>query len=243
MNDNNSALSLNQIYNGNCLEIMQAIPNESVDLIVTDPPYRTTPRGRGQGQTTTSGGIFKSTLGKQGKMFDYNDIKPTEYLPEFYRVLKDGTHCYVMTNNKNLLDICNTAVGCGFKFIKCLIWDKGNKVMGTHYMSQFEYIVFLRKGKSKNINNCGTPDILYVPNKKMRSADGKNIHNTEKPVPLMMILVENSSNVGDLVLDPFVGIGSTCIASKTLRRNFIGIDIEKRFCNVTNERLEATKVI
>ena len=169
--------------------------------------------------------------------------KATEYLLEFYRVLKDGTHCYVMTNNKNLLDICNTAVDCGFKFIKCLIWDKGNKVMGTHYMSQFEYIVFLRKGKSKNINNCGTPDILCVPNRKMRSADGKNIHNTEKPVPLMLTLVENSSNEGDLVLDPFVGIGSTCIACKTLRRNFIGIDIEKRFCNVTNERLEATKVI
>ena len=236
MIDNNTATSLNQIYNGDCLEIMKAIPNESIDLIITDPPYRTTSRG----DNGSSGGMLKSTIAKQGKMFSYNDIKPTEYLSEFYRVLKDGTHCYVMTNNKNLLDICNTAIGCGFKFIKTLIWDKGNKVMGTHYMSQYEYIVFLRKGKSKNINSCGTSDILKVPNKKMKSPDGKNVHNTEKPVELMEILVENSSQAGDIVLDPFAGIGSTCIACKKLSRNFIGMEIDKMFCDVARQRLEAT---
>lgn len=73
-----------------------------------------------------------------GKVFQHNDIKPKEYIPELYRILKDGSHCYIMTNYVNLYEILTVAKENGFHFIKSLIWNKGNKIMGQAYMSQFE---------------------------------------------------------------------------------------------------------
>ena len=83
---------------GDCLVEMQNIPDKSIDLIVTDPPYRLTSRG----SSGTMSGYWASSLSKQGKVFENNDIDIEEYLPQFYRVLKDGTHCYIMTNQSNL---------------------------------------------------------------------------------------------------------------------------------------------
>lgn len=221
----------------NCLNIMHDLPNESIDLIVTDPPYRVTPRGN----HGNSGGMLKERNAMKGIIFDYNDIKPQEYLPEFYRLLKDGSHLYIMSNHVNLQNILNTATECGFKFIKSLIWNKGNKIMGQYYMSQFEYILFFRKGKGKKINHCGTSDILNIPNKKTKDQNGKNIHDTEKPIDLMYILVSNSSLEDEIVLDPFMGVGSTGIACKKLNRKFIGVEIDEHYFNIAKERIEEVK--
>lgn len=191
------------IYNKNCLEVFKQIPSESIDLVVIDPPYPTTSRGN----SGTAGGMLAKEINMKGKVFNYNNIKPKEYIPELFRVLKDGTHCYIMSNHINLKEILNTAIETGFNFVKSLIWKKDNKIMGQFYMSQFEYILFFRKGKAKRINNCGTSDVLEIPNKKTKDENGKNIHDTEKPVQLMKILVENSSNENDIVLDCFMGVG------------------------------------
>jgi len=222
------------LYNDNCLEIFKTIPNESIDLIVTDPPYKTMPRGN----TGSAGGIFTKKINMQGRVFAHNDIDCSEYAPEFYRILKDGTHCYVMTNHINLIHMLNTFTDNGFHFIKSLIWNKGNKIMGQFYMSQYEYILFFRKGKGIKINNCGTSDILSIPNKKTKDEDGKNLHDTEKPVELMRILVENSSQAGQTVLDPFMGIGSTGVACINTNRNFIGIELDENYFNIAKERIE-----
>lgn len=222
------------IYNKDCLEVLKNIPNESVDLIATDPPYPTTSRG----SAGNSGGMLQKDINKKGKVFTYNNINCKEYAPEFYRVLKDGSHCYVMTNHINLIDMLNTFTNVGFHFIKSLIWDKGNKIMGQYYMSQFEYILFFRKGRGKRINNCGTSDILSVPNKKTKDENGKNIHDTEKPIGLMEILINNSSQENELVLDPFMGVGSTGIASIKNNRNFLGIEIDENYFNIAKSRLE-----
>lgn len=147
-----------------------------------------------------------------------------------------------MTNHINLIHMLNTFTNCGFHFIKSLIWDKGNKIMGQYYMSQFEYILFFRKGKGIKINNCGTSDILRVPNIKLKRDDGTNFHDTEKPVELMKILIENSTKVGDVVLEPFMGIGSTCVASKQLGRDYIGCEIDKDYFEVCQKRLEDVKL-
>lgn len=132
----------------------------------------------------------------------------------------------------------NTFTECGFHFIKSLIWDKGNKIMGQYYMSQFEYILFFRKGKGVKINNCGTGDILRVPNIKSKDENGKNLHDTEKPVELMQILVENSSKENDVVIDPFMGIGSTGLACVNTNRRFIGIELDKNYYNIAKSRLD-----
>lgn len=81
-------------------------------------------------------------------------------------------------------------------------------------MSQFEYILFFRKGKGVKINNCGTNDILSFPKKKSKDETGRNLHDTEKPVELMKVLIENSSQISDIIFEPFAGIGATCIAAK-----------------------------
>lgn len=221
-------------FNDDVLEIMKLMDNESVDLIVTDPPYRTTSRG-GNGN---SGGMCKKKEFKSGKVFTHNTIKPQEYIPEFYRILKEGTHCYIMTNHVNLYEILTVAQDCGFHFIKSLVWNKGNKIMGQAYMSQFEYILFFRKGKFKKINKCGTSDILEVPNKKQKDEDGKNLHDTEKPVELMRILVENSSQENDIIFEPFMGIGATVVASLELNRRCIGVELDDKYFSIAKDRVE-----
>lgn len=222
------------IYNKDCLNVMKNIENNSIDLIVTDPPYKITKRGN----NGNAGGMFKGKKSLDGNIFKHNDIYPSEYLPEFFRILKEDSHCYVMSNHINLQNMLNTATEVGFKFVKCLIWNKGNKIMGQSYMNQFEYILFLRKGKHKKINNCGTSDILSVPNKKDKDENGKNLHDTQKPVELMKILIENSSQEGEIVLDPFMGIGSTGIACIECERNFIGIELDKNYFDIAKERIE-----
>ena len=109
--------------------------------------------------------------------------------------------------------------------------------MGQFYMSQFEYILFFRKGKGIKINNCGTSDILSIPNKKRKDINGKNLHDTEKPVELMKILIENSSLENQIVLDPFMGIGSTGIACLQANRKFIGIEIDEKYFNIAKNEM------
>ena len=225
---------MGKLINGGCMEYMRTLEDESIDLIVTDPPYPTTSRGH----AGNSGGMLQKEINKKGKVFEHNNIDCTEYAPEFYRVLKDGSHCYVMTNHINLIKMLNVFTDCGFHFIKSLIWNKGNKIMGQYYMSQFEYILFFRKGYGKKINNCGTADILSVPNKKTKDTNGKNIHDTEKPVELMKILIENSTQKGDIVLDPFVGVGATALACIESERNYIGIELDEGYFNIAKKRID-----
>ena len=226
-----------KLYNGDCLELMKLIPDKSIDLILTDPPYKITARGNGG----NSGGMFQKKEVNNGKVFKVNDLEIEDWLPEFYRVLKDGTHCYIMTNNKNITHYLSVIDSSLFHFIKNLIWVKDNKIMGQTYMSQFEYVIMLRKGKHKRINDCGQGDVLQIPNKKMKNLEGKTIHDTEKPVKLNEILIANSSNEGETVLDPFMGVGSCGVACVNTNRNFIGIELDEGYYNIAKERIESAQ--
>lgn len=226
-----------KLYNGDCLELMKSIPDESVNLILTDPPYKITARGNGG----NSGGMFQKKEVNNGKVFKINDLEIEDWLPEFYRVLKDDTHCYIMTNNKNITHYLSVIDSSPFHFIKNLIWVKDNKIMGQTYMSQFEYVIMLRKGKHKRINDCGQSDVLQIPNKKMKNLEGKTIHDTEKPVKLNEILIANSSNEGETVLDPFMGVGSCGVACVDTNRNFIGIELDKEYYNIAKKRIESAQ--
>lgn len=217
------------LFNEDAMELLKNIPDNSIDLIVTDPPYPVTSRG----SAGNSGGMLQKDINKKGKVFEHNNINVKQYAPEFYRVLKDGSHCYVMTNQVNLIEMLNTFTNCGFHFIKNIIWNKGNKIMGQYYMSQYEYIMFFRKGRGIKINNCGTSDILDIPNKKTKDENGKNLHDTEKPVELMKILIENSTQEEQIVLDPFVGVGATVRASLLSNRKFIASEIDNTYGNIT----------
>ena len=235
------------LYNDDCITVLDnMIQNgDTVDMIFTDPPYRVTSRGN----AGNSGGMLQKKINKAGQVFEHNNIEIEVYLPKFYKVLKETGHCYIMTNHKNLTHFLKVIdewkdpdTNEGFHFIKSLIWDKGNKIMGQFYMNQFEYILFLRKGAGKKINNCGTSDLISIPNKKTKDETGKNIHDTEKPVDLCKILIENSSNPNEIVFDPFMGIGSCGIAAEQLGRKFIGIELDNSYYEIAKARIESAEV-
>lgn len=211
-----------------CLEVLSTLQDNSIDLIATDPPYKVTSRGSSGG----TGGMLKDTLNKKGLVFKHNEIKFDDWLPECYRVLKEGSHCYIMCNNKNLLGMLQSIEKAGFNVFKTLIWVKNTAITNMYYMDNHEYIIFCRKGKAKKINNCGTKSVLSFDNPKNK------IHPTEKPVELMQVLIENSSNEGDLVLDPFVGGGATAIACLNSNRECLAIELDEQYYEVTKERIE-----
>ena len=235
------------LYNDDCITVLDnMIQNgDTVDMIFTDPPYRVTSRGN----AGNSGGMLQKKINKAGQVFEHNNIEIEVYLPKFYKVLKETGHCYIMTNHKNLTHFLKVIdewkdpdTNEGFHFIKSLIWDKGNKIMGQFYMNQFEYILFLRKGAGKKINNCGASDLISVPNKKTKDETGKNIHDTEKPVDLCKILIENSSNPNEIVFDPFMGVGSCGIAAEQLGRKFIGIELDNSYYEIAKSRIKNVEV-
>jgi DNA modification methylase len=221
-----------QVYNTDAIEWLKTLDNDSVDLIVSDPPYRVTQHGH-----SGLGGIFKTKVGEDkklnGKLFEHNEVDVNDYAGELYRVLKPDSHCYIMTNDRNLQNFMNVFTNIGFNFCKLLIWDKQNKITNQYYMNQVEYILFMYKGRNKQINNCGTSNLISVNNVKNKTHN----HPTEKPVELMEILIKNSTNEGDLVLDPFVGVGATPVACQNLKRNFIGCELDKVYYDTTMERL------
>lgn len=218
------------LLQGDCLELIKAIPDKSIDLIVTDPPYKCISGGRSTQKGTPSGILSKN----DGKIFKHNNITAKEYFGELYRVLKDDTHCYIMTNTINIEEFLTTARLVGFQLHNIVIWKKNNATPNRWYMKNCEYILFFRKGKAKKINNAGTKQILEVDN-----IIGNKVHPTEKPVKLMEILVENSSNEGDVVLDCFMGSGSTGVACKNTNREFIGIELDEDYYKIACERLGA----
>ncbi len=169
---------------------------------------------------------------RNGKMFAHNDIAFSEWLPDVYRVLKQGTHCYIMVNARNLKELQTEAEKVGFVFQNLLVWDKGTATPNKYYMQGLEFILMLSKRPARNINDMGSKNLLSTPN-----IIGTKRHPCEKPVSLMAEMIRNSTNEGDIVLDPFTGAGSTLIAAKRLNRRYIGFEIDKQYYDIAYRRL------
>lgn len=216
---------MSKLLLGDIREKIKLLPDESVDLIVTDPPYKIVQGGRTK-KDTGSGGIFHpdSELAAKGKLFDHNDIKFSEWLPLLYRVLKKGSHAYIMVNGRNIAELQQAAEDAGFNYQNMLVWKKQTKTPNRYYMQTCEFILLLCKKPARSIKDMGMENFFLVP-----ALRGNRIHPSEKPVDLMKIFVEQSSEVGDTVLDPFMGSGSTIKACIKLKRKFIGIEIDKQY--------------
>lgn len=212
---------------GDCLEIMSGMDDSSIDLIVTDPPYKVTSRGG----YTSAGGMMLDDAMRSGKVFKENSLKIRDWLPVLYDKLKESGHCYIMCNNKNLADFLAAVTDSEFHLVKTMVWAKNNKIMSQAYMSQTEFILFLRKGRFVRINACGSSDLIHADNPKSK------LHPSEKPVELMEYLIKNSSQEGDLVCDPFMGSGSTGVAAKNLNRRFIGIELDNIYFDIAGRRI------
>lgn len=224
----------NTIYNMDCMDVLREMSDGCVDCIVTDPPYPVTPHGNSK--KSMINGEWQSNASRKGKIFEDNDIDIADYLPELYRVLRDRAHCYIMVNNLNLTHFLQVIDDSEFNFVKCLIWDKCRQLPSRYYMGCFEYIIFLRKGGEFPIKEFNTPDILKVPVTKTKFGD-KTIHYTEKPTSLLEVLIRNSTERGELVLDPFMGSGSTALAAKMCGRDYIGAEINTEYYNNALEKI------
>ena len=233
-----------ELIQGDCLEKMQDISDGSIDMILTDCPYKIVSGGctkipiKGE----TSGILTHRQTEKRtdwvddvrtGKMFKYNSLDFSDWLPIIFTKLKKDSHAYIMINSRNLSELQTKAEIAGFKFQNLLVWDKGNVTPNRWYMQGFECILMLRKGKAVNINNMGTSNLLKIKNIK-----GIKKHPTEKPIELMNIMIQNSTNERQIILDPFMGSGSTMIACQNLNRNGIGIELDKNYFAIAEKRIK-----
>lgn len=215
-----------ELFNLDAVEWLKGLSNESIDLIITDPPYESLEKHRKIG-TTTRLKHSKSSSNNWFKIFPNERFE--ELLTEVYRVLKKNKHFYLFCDQETMFIIKPIAEKVGFKFWKPIVWDKVKIGMGYHYRARYEFILFFEKGKRK-LNNLSIPDILT----ETRVYNG---YPTEKPVNISKILIEQSSNIGDLVIDPFCGSSSVGIAALELNREFKGNDISNTALKLSRERL------
>lgn len=224
-----------KLYNDNCLNVLKDIPSESIDLVITDPPYLTISGGNKSEKWLSS---YKNSVlyRNDGKIFDYNDIDHLSWLKEVYRVLKPNTHCYIMTNLLNLFELEKLAEEVGFKLHNLLVWEKNTANANRWYMKNCEYTLFFRKGEAKTINDPSSKTVH-----KFNNPVGNKNHPTEKPVDLMQFYITNSSKEGDVVLDLFMGSGTTGVAAKLTNRDFIGIEIDPKYFEIAKKRIETNE--
>jgi len=220
-----------QLLHGDCLELMKSIPDASIDSIITDPPYKTI--SGGNKTPAWISGYGNSVLHKNdGKIFKHNNINHKDWLNESYRILKNNSHIYIMSNLINLFDLQAIAISTGFKLHNLLVWEKNTANANRWYMKNCEYVLFMRKGNAKSINNASSKTVH-----KFNNIIGNKIHPTEKPIELMELYVSNSTKNNQIVLDPFMGSGTTGVACKNLNRNFIGIELDEIYFNIAKERI------
>ena len=217
-------------YHGDCFDVMRSLPDGSVDVIVTDPPYRVISGGTKSGLSQN----WKGTILEKndGKIFKFNDVEIIDYMTEFYRLLKPGSHCYVMINNLNIRELLNVADKIGFGFHNLLVWVKNNTTPNRWYSKNLEYTCFFYKKPAR---------MIYHPNSKQTFAIDNvlrnKLHPTQKPVELFEHYILNSVGEGMIVLDPFAGSGSLAIAAENAKRRWICIERDDVYYAKAVERI------
>lgn len=228
-----------KLYNDDCLNILKSIADQSVDLILTDPPYNIAQYSTGNinlpGRTA-----LNNDLGE----WDLNSICPLDFVNDFTRILKPNGNAFIFTSY-NLIGKWHEAFDKEFDTFQYFIWHKTNptpKIYKNGFLNSCEMIVCLwNKGHKWNFSNqkemhnffecpiCMWPERLREPK-----------HPSQKPLRLLKHLVNIASNENDVILDPFMGVGSTGVAAKLLNRNFIGCEIDPVFFEAAKLRIEST---
>lgn len=214
------------LFNGDCLEVMKGIPDGSVDLVLTDPPYNIARDNNFH--TMGRAGI---DFGEWDKGFDL-----FSYIDEVYRVLDRNGSFIVFNDWKNLGDIVKHAEKLGFFTKDMLRLEKTNPMprnRDRRYITDYECAIWFTMPKAKWIFN--RQDDKYQRPKFVHSVD-KGLHPTQKSLKLMEELVKIHSNENQVVVDCFMGSGTTGLACKNLNRKFIGIELDETYFNIAKER-------
>lgn len=235
------------LYLGNCLEVIEEIIDNSIDLIFTDPPY---------GHNNNNGDLIsrrEESLGKIGKYTEKrpiaNDGKEANQLFEDFfasskRVLKKpSTICCCCGGGGPDPQFARWSLYLDslFKFKQMIVFDKGPMGMGWHYRRSYETILVAEMpGKSRWHDDTGKIENIIRPGQYgiKKIIPSHLDHPTPKPAELAMLFINLHTLPGDIVLDPFMGGGSTAIAALRLQRKFIGIEIEKKWFDLACKRIE-----
>lgn len=220
------------LFNGDMRIVISQgkIPANSVDLVFTDPPYKITSGGNTSG--LMKGGIFDPSVYNNNGNLVNKTLDFAEWVPFLDYVTKPDCELYCMVNDKNVRDALNAFDLYGWKLHNILIWDKGTPTPNRWYMKETEFILYVWRGTARPINNKGSKQI-----NKVASIRGNRLVPTEKPVELIRHYIENSTNEGMTVFDPFMGSGSTGEAAILIGRRFIGIEQDTATALIANTRL------
>ena len=205
---------------------LRELPSESVDLVITDPAYESLEKHRAVGTTTR----LKHSKASSNDWFKiFPNARFGELFREVFRVLRRNSHFYLLCDAETMFVAKPEAEQAGFKFWKPLVWDKVTIGMGYHYRARYELILFFEKGK-RRLSDLGVADIITVP--RIRGG-----YPAEKPPEVAEVLIRQSCEAGDLVIDPFMGGGSVGIAAGRLGRRFAGNDLNPEAVKIASQRL------
>lgn len=238
-----------ELYNGDCYEFIKKIPDNSIDLVVTDPPYLLETQGAGffgkksdEYSMKYKGKKAYTWGGERYVMKEIDSMKngfSELLLDEICRVMKK-INCYFFCSQKQiplLLDYFLKKKGCNWNI---LTWHKTNPIpaCGNKYLTDTEFILFFREKGVKILGNFDSKFTYYVTPSNMEDKR-KFGHPTIKPLNIVKNLIINSSQENDLIYDPFMGSGTTGVACKELGRNFIGCEIDKNYFEIAKKRIDS----
>jgi len=228
------------IKQGDCLELMKEIPDGSIDFVLIDPPYEKVSKKLKEG-TDTYGGAF----GRRKSLHEISTLSEgitTEILDELVRIMKKINIC-IWCNKTQLRQYINY-----FEDRKCvtdlLTWHKTNPVptCNNTYLSDTEYLLFFREKGVSMYGSYATKKKFYVTttNKADKTKYG---HPTIKPLDITENLILNHTKEGDVVLDCYMGSGTTAVASINTGRHYIGFELEPKYLEIAQKRIEEAKMV
>lgn len=228
------------LHNDDFREVLPKIlEDHSVDLILTDPPYNANRMKNGKWGHRPNHVI--SADWDQFTNDEYYSLI-NDFFRESARVIKTGGTLITFVDARDLSRFYDMAVENGFWYKNVLTWHKTNPFpanMDKHFLYSTEHMMYFTYGsKVGTFNNFGKPvhSMIETPITPKREKKYGN-HQAQKPLKVINWLVETVSNKGDIVLDPFMGSGTTCVSCKQLERKYIGIEKEPEFYEIANKRL------
>jgi len=247
-------LDLNKIHQGDCIELLKKLPDNSVDLIFADPPYNLQLNGELYRPNQTKVDAVNDAWDKFESKEDYDKFT-TLWLKECHRVLKNSGSMWVIGTYHNIFRVGTILQNIGFWLLNDIIWIKTNPMpnfKGTRFNNAHETLIWATKSKSSNYTFHYHSMKVMNDDLQMRSdwlipicqgeerikVNGQKAHSTQKPAELLYRIIISTSNPDDIVLDPFSGSGTTAAVAKRLGRKYIAFEREPFYVKIANERLE-----